>query len=177
MQALWPALQLIAIFGLAFAVIRWVGGLVRDVATGTSASATPFAPSAGLLDDVLESMSATHALRERGIATDSQLLAMSPKERAMLLGVAASRLPASASAAASATAPRALPRRAVGLDVYCPACGGALPRQELKRTGHVDCPGCTRTITAQITLGQMTVTVEETAAESERRNRLTSQAG
>jgi hypothetical protein len=169
MQGLWPVLQLLAIFGLAFAIIKWVGGLVRDVATGASASATPLAPTEGLLDDVLASMSATNALQERGIATDAQLLAMSPRERAMLLGVVANRLPEAI--------PAAPPRRAVGLDVFCPACGGVLQRQELKRTGHVDCPGCTRRITAKITLGQMTITVDETAAEAERRNRLVSQAG
>ncbi|HET6681858.1 MAG TPA: hypothetical protein VFG84_11695 [Gemmatimonadaceae bacterium] len=169
MQGLWPALQLLAIFGLAFAIIKWVGGLVRDVTTGASASAAPLAPTEGLLDDVLASMSATNALQKRGIATDAQLLAMSPKERAMLLGVVASRLPEAA--------PVATPLRAVGLDVFCPACGSALQRQELKRMGHVDCPGCTRRIRARITLGQMTVTVDETAAEAERRNRLVTQAG
>ena len=64
------------------------------------------------------------------------------------------------------------PRRAVGLDVFCPSCGGALARESLQTTGRTTCDGCAREVTAYIRRGRLTVIVQETAEEAERRARV-----
>ena len=182
------AAEAIALLGIAYALIKWVGRSLRSVVSDTSheqyrlealGSSNPAA--------------AADMLVRQGLVSAEQLAAMTPRERDFLVATAgrqvrgAARSPNEPSAPLRPTpahAQRATPatrlhlitpsRPPLGVAVHCPGCGTPLDREALQRHGTTPCPRCKRPVSAHIQHGRVTVIVEETNEEAEYRRRLES---
>ena len=190
----------LALAGVAFALIKWVGRDLRSLISHAPRN-----------DSGIETLAAhlpaadSKSLVARGIVSADDLQAMTPREREFL--VASARVQASASDGGrrpSATpahsaggviaggparaARRAAPtptrlhlitpsRPPLGVAVHCPSCGGPLDREALQRFGATACQRCKRPISAHIQRGRLTVIVEETPEEADHRRRVEENQG
>lgn len=185
--------EAIALLGIAYGLIRWVGRNLRSLISDAPLEASRVealgaaAPAAG-----------ADLLVRRGIVSADQLTAMSTRERDFLIAAAASQLgttgrrqppladaatgrPAAAPAPLTARPARPTPTRLhlitpsrppLGVAVHCPGCGAPLDRDTLQRFGVATCDRCRRPVHAHIQRGRLTVIVEETLEEGEYRRRM-----
>jgi hypothetical protein len=157
--------EAVVLLGIAYSLIRWV---VRTSIELRQEKTSPSFPVA-----VTESvpLASAEPLRARGLVTDAQLAQMTPRERHLLLTVAAPRLAKSDRGTAGRPA-RPTPIRPVGAAIYCPACGALLSREEIQTLGATTCPKCVRRVAGHFQRGRVTVIVDETADEAEHRKRM-----
>ncbi|HEX6047963.1 MAG TPA: hypothetical protein VFZ21_01795 [Gemmatimonadaceae bacterium] len=189
--------EALALLGLAYGLIKWVGRSLRSLASDTpreqnrlEALAASVAPAAG--GDMLV---------RQGLVSAEQLEKMTPRERAFLLATASRQLGTTSRAAGSAPAPprpagsmttpvqtRAVgsppsppsprlhlitpSRPPLGMAVHCPGCGAPLDREALQRYGTTSCGRCKRPVSAHLQKGRLTLIIEETAEEAEYRRRI-----
>ncbi len=166
--------EALALLGIAYGLIKWVGRSLRSVVSDTSAERSRMEalgasmPAAG-----------TDMLVRQGFVTAEQLQGMSARERAFLIGNTGNRIgtPKDASPAPPGSPRLHLitpSRPPLGMAVHCPGCGAPLDREELQRVGATHCARCKRPVSAHLQRGRLTVIIEETAEEAEHRRRLES---
>lgn len=184
--------EAIALLGIAYGLIKWVGRSLRSLISGTSYE-----------QNRLEALGASNPaaaadmLVRHGLVSAEQLSRMTPREREFLVATAGRQLrgaapppgetPASArptparpqgAVAASPASPRlhliTPSRPPLGVAVHCPGCGTPLDREALQRHGSTTCSRCKRAVSAHIQRGRVTVIIEETSEEAAYRHRLES---
>ena len=186
--------EAMALMGIAYGLIKWVGRTLRSlVSDGPREAAQLEALGAHI------PAAAADSLVRQGIVSASALERMTPREREFLVGTAgrhlrgagngaAARRPTPSASEAAIAAARGVPQRIaatptrlhlitpsrppLGMTVHCPGCGAPLDRDALQRTGATGCPRCKRPVSAHIQRGRLTVIIEETADEAEHRRRL-----
>jgi len=186
--------EALALLGIAYGLIKWIGRSLRSLVSDTSAERSRLDALGASMPGV-----STDALVRQGIVTAKQLQGMSARERAFLIASTGERLgvptsPAPAKAAPSRPAPpRPTPTQAravtpsaprlhlitpsrppLGVAVHCPGCGAPLDRDALQRFGATSCARCKRPVSAHLQRGRLTVIIEETPEEAEHRRRLES---
>jgi hypothetical protein len=188
------AAEAMALMGIAYSLIKWVGRTLRSLISDGPHQASRFE---GL--NARRPAVAADALVRQGVVTASALEQMTPREREFLTATAgpqlkaaqnrvATRRPTPSSSESVAAAPRSVASRNVptptrlhlitpsrpplGMAVHCPGCGVPLDRDSLQRTGATSCPRCKRPVSAHIQRGRLTVIVEETTEEADYRRRL-----
>ena len=184
--------EVLALLGIAYGLIKWVGRSLRSVVTDTAHE-----------ENRLEAMNAesrliaADSLVRQGLVTPEQLAGMTPREQEFMVAATSQRLrtardrsgprptPTSSVSVAgprtAASASRPTPTRLhlitpsrppLGMAVHCPGCGVPLDRDALQRVGKTSCSRCKRPVSAHIQRGRLTVIVDETPEESEHRKRV-----
>jgi hypothetical protein len=184
--------EALALVGIAYGLIKWVGRTLRSLVSDTSLESSRLEALAASTPDA-----GADALVRQGIVSAEDLSGMSPREREFLVATAGPHLESSTGRSARRQTPRsmgvisgpgALPsarvggsprlhlitpsRPPLGVAVHCPGCGVLLDREALQRFGATTCSRCKRPVSAHIQRGRLTVTIEETAEEAEHRRRL-----
>ena len=184
--------EAIALVGIAYGMIKWVGRLLRSQISDRSHETARLATLAAHMP-----ASATDALVRQGVITAKELERMTPREREFLVATAGDHLgantrgtarrltPITGEAVRSTSRPgRADPtqptrlhlitpsRPPLGLAVHCPGCGTSLDRDALQRIGTTACQRCRRPVSAHIQRGRLTVIVDESAEEAAHRQRV-----
>jgi hypothetical protein len=193
--------EALALLGIAFGLIKWVGRTLRSLI-----SDRPF--EAARLEGLASHSpaAAADALIRQGIVSAEQIERMTPREREFLVATAGPQLKAANTGTAgrrltpvrtdavvagtkpprersltptndrSVTPPRlhliTPTRPPLGMTVHCPGCGAPLDRDGLQRTGTTTCPRCKRPVSAHIQRGRLTVIIDETPEEAEHRKRV-----
>jgi hypothetical protein len=183
--------EVLALLGIAYGLIKWVGRSLRSVITDTAQEQNRLeAMNAGSPEIAADS------LVRQGLVTPEQLAGMSPREQQFMVAATSPRLkaarehggprptPASTSSVSSpapASTAKATPTRLhlitpsrppLGMVVHCPGCGVPLDRDALQRVGKTACPRCKRPVSAHIQRGRLTVIIDETPEEAEHRKRV-----
>jgi hypothetical protein len=184
--------EALAMLGLAYGLIKWVGRNLRSVITDTAQEENRLeAINAGSREV------AADALVRQGLVTPEQLAGMTPREQEFMVAATSRRLksarerggprptPTSSGAVGGASLPastaRPTPTRLhlitpsrppLGMAVHCPSCGVPLDRDALQRVGTTSCPRCKRPVSAHIQRGRLTVIVDETPEEADHRKRV-----
>jgi len=183
-----------ALIGIAYGLIKWVGRTLRSLISDGPREA---ARLEGIGAD--HSVGAAHALVREGIVSAAELERMTPREREFLVASAGPQLKtANTRAAAQRRTPATIDavtsgarversrepnvpprlhlitpaRPPLGMVVHCPGCGVPLDREALQRVGTTTCPRCKRPVSAHIQRGRLTVIIEETPDEATHRRRL-----
>jgi len=180
--------EALALAGIAYGLIKWVGRNLRSLISDSSLDAARLEAIASHTPEA-----SADALVRQGIVSADELSAMTPRERQFLIATAAPQADALASrgrppratpSSSAGVAPRpkgATPTRLhlitpsrppLGISVHCPGCGGPLDRDALQRRGTTICGRCKRPVSAHIQRGRVTVIVEETVEEAEHRRRI-----
>jgi hypothetical protein len=183
--------EALAVAGIAFSLIRWVGRNLRSLISDAPREESRMEALAAATP------AASDVLVRQGIVSAEDLQRMTPRERQFLL--ASARMPA-ATAAPEDVTKRVTPHRGaasvtggsmtrqsaptptrlhlitpsrppLGVVVHCPGCGGSLDRDALQRFGATTCQRCKRPISAHIQRDRLTVIVEATPEEAEQRRR------
>jgi len=180
--------EALALVGIAYGLIKWVGRSLRSVVSDTSQE-----------QHRLEALGASNTavaadmLVRQGIVSREQLADMTPRERGFLIATADRQLKGAARLAGDPPPARRTPaqphpalpasprlhlitpsRLPLGVAVHCPGCGTPLDREALQRHGSTTCSRCKRPVSAHIQRGRVTVIVEETTDEAEYRRRMES---
>lgn len=181
------AAEAVALLGIAYGLIKWVGRTLRSVVSDTSQEQNRLEALS-----VATPAAAVDMLVRQGLVSPEQLAGMTPRERGFLIANAglqhkpvprpssdaapsSRRTPAQAHAAAPASPRLHLitpSRPPLGVAVHCPGCGTPLDREALQRYGATTCSRCKRPVSAHIQRGRVTVIVEETTDEAEYRQRM-----
>lgn len=189
--------EAIALIGIAYGLIKWVGRNLRSLVSDTQLEASRLE---GFATSVPEA--AVDTLVRQGLVSRQDLDAMTPRERSLLISAAGHQLGAKNAppithratptsmrsvggpngvaggpvAQRAPTPPRlhliTPSRPPLGMAVHCPGCGVPLDREALQRFGATTCPRCKRPVSAHIQRGRLTVIVEETVEEAEHRKRV-----
>ena len=186
--------EAIALIGIAYGLIKWVGRTLRSLISDSPRDAGRLEALGGATP-----MAAADALVRQGIVTAAELQRMTPRERDFLVASAGPQLRAAQNRVATATRPTPTgsdslvgssrwqreraptpprlhlitpSRPPLGMAVHCPGCGAPVDRDALQRTGTTSCPRCKRPVSAHIQRGRLTVVIEETPEEAEHRRRL-----
>ena len=180
-----------AMLGIAYGLIKWVGRNMRSLISDSSLESAR-------VEAIVSSTPAAAAdsLVRQGLVSAEDLAGMTPRERDFLIATAVPQVdavggrgrarqptppsgiarPASTSGKPTPATPRlhliTPSRPPLGMAVHCPGCGIAVDRDALQRFGETCCPRCKRRVTAHIQRGRLTVIVDETPDETERRRRL-----
>lgn len=184
--------EVLALLGIAYGLIKWVGRSLRSVVTDTAHEENRLeAMNAGSREIVADS------LVRQGLVTPEQLAGMTPREQEFMVAATSQRLktarertgprptptssgtvsePRTTSATAKPTPTRlhliTPSRPPLGVAVHCPGCGVPLDRDALQRVGKTSCPRCRRPVSAHIQRGRLTVIVDETPEEADHRKRV-----
>jgi hypothetical protein len=184
--------EALALVGIAYGLIKWVGRSLRSVVTDTAQE-----------ENRLEAMNAgsrqiaADSLVRQGLVTPEQLATMTPREQEFMVAATSHRLKAARdrggprptpTASATVSGQRTPPlganptpprlhlitpsRPPLGMAVHCPGCGVPVDRDALQRVGTTSCPRCKRPVSAHIQRGRLTVIVDETPEEAEHRRRV-----
>jgi hypothetical protein len=183
--------EALALLGIAYGLIKWIGRAARSLASDTPRERTR-------LEALVSSTppAAADMLVRQGLVSPDQLAGMTPRERAFLLATASRQLDATARSTGAtptvarpaamvtparmrAVTPSSSPRLhlitpsrpPLGVAVHCPACGAPLDRDALQRFGNAPCERCKRPVSAHLQKGRLTVIIEETPEEAEYRRR------
>jgi hypothetical protein len=184
--------EVLALLGIAYGLIKWVGRSLRSVITDTAQEENRLEAMMASSPEV-----AADSLVRQGLVTPEQLAGMSPREQQFMVAATNQRrrtlpegggpapTPASSATVSRTPAPvstvKATPTRLhlitpsrppLGMAVHCPGCGVPLDRDALQRVGKTACPRCKRPVSAHIQRGRLTVIVDETPEEGEHRRRV-----
>ena len=184
--------EVLALLGIAYGLIKWVGRSLRSVITDTEQEENRLEALIAGSPEV-----AADSLVRQGLVTPEQLAGMSPREQQFLVSATSQRrtaarersgprpTPMSSATVSGAHLPvaAAMPtptrlhlitpsRPPLGMAVHCPGCGVPLDRDALQRVGKTSCPRCKRPVSAHIQRGRLTVIVDETPEEGEHRRRV-----
>jgi hypothetical protein len=184
--------EALALLGIAYGLIKWVGNSLRSVVGDTAQE-----------ENRLEAMNAdsrqvaADVLVRQGLVTPEQLTGMTPREQEFVVAATSLRLKTARERSGpqptpSSSVPVSGPRPPVsaakptptrlhlitpsrpplGVAVHCPGCGVSLDRDALQRVGKTSCPRCKRPVSAHIQRGRLTVIVDETPEEADHRKRV-----
>lgn len=185
--------EVIALLGIAFGLIKWVGRTLRSLISDAPLEAArleAIAPHTAA--------ASADALVRQGLVSADELSGMSAKEREFLIATAGPRVehvanrgrarltpsssPAVTGSSSQANRPRGVAsprlhlitpsRLPLGVAVHCPGCGVLLDREALQKFGQTTCSRCKRAVAAHIQRGRLTVIIDETPEEAEHRRRL-----
>ena len=184
--------EAIALIGIAYGLIKWVGRSLRSQVSDRSHETARLATLAAQMP-----ASTIDALVRQGLVSAEELERMTPREREFLVATAGQRLgadargtsrrltPITGDAVRSTTRPTRIDttqptrlhlitpsRPPLGLAVHCPGCGTPLDRDALQRVGTASCQRCKRPVSAHIQRGRLTVIVEESVEEAAHRQRI-----
>jgi hypothetical protein len=187
--------EAMALLGVAYGLIKWVGRTLRSLISDGPLEASRLealgANSPGASRD---------ALMRQGMVSAAELERMTPRERDFFAASVGPQLKAARNRVATGTRPTPPTTDAVtaamrpsreraaltpprlhlitpsrpplGMTVHCPGCGAPLDRDALQRTGTTGCSRCKRPVSAHLQRGRLTVIIEETPEEAEHRRRL-----
>ena len=186
--------EAMALMGIAYGLIKWVGRTLRSLISDAPSDANRFDVGRAEMP-----AAAADALVRQGLVSAAELQRMSPREREFLMVTAGPQLRAATNRIATGTRPTPTGADAVsgarstrdrlavtpprlhlitpsrpplGIAVHCPGCGMPLDRDALQRTGTTSCSRCKRPVSAHIQRGRLTVIVEETPEEAAHHRRI-----
>jgi hypothetical protein len=188
--------EALALIGIAFGLIKWVGRSLRSQISDRSHETARLSALGGEMPSL-----GAEALVKQGLVSPDQFARMSPREREFLVATAGQHLKGSSSVRTGArrltpvasetivvtttridrggteTRPPRLhlitpTRPPLGMAVHCPGCGAPLDRDALQRVGTADCQRCKRPVTAHIQRGRLTVIIEESSDEAAHRRQV-----
>lgn len=188
--------EALALIGIAYGLIRWVGRSLRSQISDRSHETARLSALGGEMPSL-----GAEALVKQGLVSAEQFARMTPREREFLVATAGQHLkgtqvrtgtrrltPASTETvlvttttridrSGESTRPPRLhlitpTRPPLGMAVHCPGCGSPLDRDALQRVGTTACQRCKRPVSAHIQRGRLTVIIEESTDEAAYRRQL-----